>query len=53
MRIETVQVSSYKQAKKAMPWAAVVAMVCGAGKNAIAYKGFESVADYKTWKSQK
>jgi hypothetical protein len=52
MRIETVEASNYNQAKKLMPWASRIAKVCGQN-NKIAYKGFESIDDYKIWKNQK
>lgn len=47
MRIETVYGVTRKHAEKMMPWAAKIVKVEGG------YKGFESIADYKTWKNQK
>lgn len=36
-----------KEARQLAPWAAVVRKVCGG------YMAWESVEDYRTWKSQK
>jgi hypothetical protein len=42
-----VEASTRYQAKKLMPWAAVIARVEGG------YYGFEFVTDYRVWKNQK
>lgn len=47
MRIEFVECKYRYQAKKACPWASVIAKVTGG------YRCFESVADYETWRRQK
>jgi hypothetical protein len=47
MKIETVNASSVKQARKIAPWAAKVVKVDGG------YKAFESVTDHQTWLRQR
>lgn len=47
MKKQTVETTSRAAAVKAMPWAAKIVKVCGG------YMGFESIADYETWKRQK
>lgn len=47
MKTQTIETTSRAAAVKSMPWAAKVVKVCGG------YKGFESAADYETWKRQK
>lgn len=47
MRTEITECRTRKQAARKMPWASKIVKVEGG------YKGFESVADYETWKAQK
>lgn len=47
MRIETKYGVTRKQAVAAMPWASKIVKVDGG------YTGFESLADYNTWRKQK
>ena len=47
MKIQTFEVKTAAQAKKAAPWAAKVAKVDGG------YRCFELLADYATWRNQK
>lgn len=47
MRTEFLEVSTRYQARKAAPWAAVIASVCGG------FRAFESAADYQTWRNQR
>lgn len=47
MRVKFVEASSASQARKMATWAAKVVKVTGG------YRCFESMADYKTWASQK
>lgn len=47
MRQKFFECETRYQAKKGMPWAAVIAKVAGG------YIGFESKDDYRTWKNQK
>ena len=47
MKTEFVQTENRKKAKDAMPWAEKIIKVDGG------YRGFESMADYKSWKNQK
>jgi hypothetical protein len=47
MRILFIECKSRSTAKRRAPWAAVIAK-CEGG-----FTAFESVTDYKTWKTQK
>jgi len=47
MRQAMVDVKTRRQARRAMPWAAVIIKVEGG------YRGFESHDDARTWKNQK
>lgn len=47
MKTKTIYGVTKRKALTEMPWAAIVIKVEGG------YMGFESVADYKTWKNQK
>jgi hypothetical protein len=47
MRVVFLEVPTYYAARKAAPWATVIAKVTGG------YKAFESIQDYETWRNQK
>lgn len=47
MKTQIVEVRSYHTAAKRMPWACKIAKVSNG------FIGFESIADYRTWKKQK
>ena len=47
MRKEFLRTPTYSAAKKAAPWATVIAKAEGG------YHAFESLNDYLTWKAQK
>lgn len=53
MRVETVYCQYRYTAKEACPWASKIAKVESGQPGINAWKCFESVQDYETWKNQK